>query len=292
MECKYHSGQEADLVCLKCAKPYCRDCVEETGEAHYCIDCHRETVERFASQMGVSKKARAPKIPKGDKKPRGPEKAPVRHGLPDVGPTLESPSPSSSTLSSGEKAAFWSEEEKRVTSPAARGSHRERKREGRLASGGVPVAMQVPEEYCGEVTGVPSYFKAVLIAMVAGLASAAAYAGLEWWLHKNLGILLWILGFGVGIAVMLGSGRHYNWKLGLIAAGTAMLWVSVGRVAYYMLDIRFNRLFPFKMSIWPLFRESASTYVQDFSSIWLVFFLIAATVAFLVSFRPPPIKLR
>jgi hypothetical protein len=169
---------------------------------------------------------------------------------------------------------------------------RDRKRQSRIDTANLPVAMQVPEDYDGEVTTNPTYFKAILLALGVGLVGAGAYAGIAWWLHKDLGIFGWVLGFAVGVAIAFGSGRHYSWKLGLIAAGIAMFWVSVGRIGYFMLDVRFNNILPLKLSIWHLFTESLTTYGNQFLSLWLAFFLITGVVAFLVAFRPPPVRLQ
>jgi hypothetical protein len=156
----------------------------------------------------------------------------------------------------------------------------------------MPVAMQVPMDYDGEVTSDPSYLKAVLFGLGVGLVLAAAYAGLAFWIHKDLGIFGWVIGFAVGIMVVLGSGRHYNWKLGLIAAAISLFWVSAARIGYGMLDVRFNDILPLKLGIWPLFRESLSTFGSQFVTLWLLFFIITGVVAFLVAFRPPPIRLQ
>lgn len=427
MECKYHSGQEADLVCLQCGQPYCRECVKETRESHYCPDCHRASVERLAAQMGGRKEPKPVKEPKPprvkepkvakekpvkeDKKLRKPAEVPLPPTLSDLGPPLAPPAPPPpSSLSPQEKAAFWGESEKPaarqpaavsqappvvpqappqapppaakklaepmrvdglppplpkaqqaapVTPPgtplgpppgadgpakkrsiptpeareqavltaegfptggrqrkkeaakapateavdaAAAGDgedvleiprkRRERKRQRRIDTANLPVAMQVPEDYDGEVTTSPTYFKAILIAMGVGLVGAAAYAGIAWLLHKDLGIFGWVIGFAVGVAIAFGSGRHYSWKLGLIAAGIAMFWVSVARIGYFMLDVRFNNILPLKLGIWPLFRESFTTYGNQFVSLWLLFFIITGAVAFLVAFRPPPVRLQ
>ena len=167
---------------------------------------------------------------------------------------------------------------------------REKRRESRAAN--LPVAMQIPDDYDGEVTSQPSYLKAVLFAMAAGLVTAAGFAALAWLVHKDLGIFGWVIGFAVGVAVAFGSGRHFSWKLGLIAAFIAMFWVSFERIGYFMLDVRFNNILPIKLGIWPLFRESVTTYWQSFWSLWLLFFLLSGLVAFIVACRPPPIRLQ
>jgi hypothetical protein len=400
LECKFHPGQEADLVCLSCGQPYCRDCVKETRESHYCPDCHRASVERLATQMGgrkepkvkepkPEKEAKPPKEPKvkepkaaKEKKLRKPAEVPIGPTLQDLAPPPAPPAPPAPTLTPQEKAAFWGEaptsserpfapvaqppqpetplkveglpppltgpsmvtpkaapgappgrapvikkpipskdERERavmaaegfpsadrakktketvpVAVPAVEGadeivpkSPRARRRESRPAAANLPVAMQIPEDYDGEITTKPSYLKAILFGMLGGLVGAAAYAGIAWWINKDLGIFGWVLGFGVGLLVVYGSGRHFSWKLGLIAAVIAMLWVSVGRVAYFMLYLRFNKMVPLKLGIWPLFRESLNFYGREFLTLWLMFFIIAGAVAFLVAFRPPPVRLQ
>ncbi|MHB8896636.1 MAG: RING finger protein [Candidatus Geothermincolia bacterium] len=421
MDCKWHSGTEADLVCLKCGQSYCRECVIETREAHYCPDCHRESVERLAVQMGGRKEVKPPKV-KEPKAPRIKEPKPLKEkpeklrkpSRKPMGPTLddlavpppvpvERPAPS---MTPEEKAAFWGDGERhddvapftpvepapkkpattevrRSTGPvsvkgmppplqsakkgpestqpaaplgpapgtpavkkrpiptreareaaimtaegfptgeaAGKGGRkaaqatvgaqsaeddiaavagtfavksrivrmREKRRSSRAAN--LPVAMQIPDDYDGEVTTRPSYLKAVLYAMLVGLVTAAAFSALAWLVHKDLGIFGWVIGFGVGFAVAFGSGRHFSWKLGLIAAAIALFWVSVERIGYFMLDVRFNKILPIKLGIWPLFRESLTTYLHSFWSLWLLFFVISGLIAFIVAFRPPPIKLQ
>lgn len=450
MDCKWHSGTEADLVCLKCGQAYCRECVKETREAHYCPDCHRASVERLAAQMGGRKepkptKVKAPKPPRvKEPKPPKPPKEDKRLRKPAervIGPTLddlaapppppeEVPEPS---LSPEERAAFWEDsgvdekvapftasapertspqappatpptaeaelhiapplEEAPVTEgPPARpvsrprapssaqaevlsppaasapdpavpapplgpppgsapvkkrpvpsreereaavmaaegfptgGSKRtpgrraaaaeagaravhavpdgaeaivppgrlerllERRRGKRTAN--LPVAMQIPDDYDGELTGEASYLKAIGLGFAVGILFAAAFAALAWLVHKDLGIFGWMIGFSVGVAVAFGSGRHFSWRLGLIAAGITLVCVSLQRISYFMLDVRFNKILPLKLGIWPLFRESFNTYLHSFWTLWLVFFLLSGLVAFLVSFRPPPVKLQ
>lgn len=428
MECKWHSGTEADLVCLKCGQPYCRECVKETREAHYCPDCHRASVDRLAAQMGGRKEVKPPKVkePKPPKEPRPPKEKPAKDDkklrkpaeremgprLDDLGapppPPIERPEPS---LTPEERAAFWgdggkdeavapftrvesaapqpqppaapprapskptgpvqvkgmpppldaqatpaepaplgpppgarvvkkrplpSKEDREAAVMAAEGfPSQERARRGERQSGkaaavaavpvgaavdgvaegadvivpkgrfermrdkrrdrkamNLPVAMQIPDDYDGEVTSEATYLKAVLFGLGAGLILGAAFAALAWLVHKDLGIFGWVIGFAVGLAVAYGSGWHFNWKLGLIAAGITMFCVSIQRIGYFMLDVRFNKILPIKLGIWPLFRESFTTYYQSFWSLWLLFFLLSALVAFLVAFRPPPIRLQ
>ncbi len=422
MECEWHSGVEADLVCMKCGKHYCRECVKETREAHYCPDCHRESVERFAAQMGGRKepkpakvkepKVKEPKPPKDDKKLRKPAERRRGPTLDDLAapppPPVERPEPS---LTPEERAAFWSDDtqreilspftpveqaaappveprpappvETRPAQPPAPGSAepavpgavkpagpirvegmpppltgaekapvtplreatplgplaagapgkvkrriptreereaavlasegfptgeskdttdkealnppgrierlRRKRREGRAAN--LPVAMQIPDDYDGEITSKPSYLKAVLFGLGAGLVTAGAFAALAWWTHKDLGLFGWVIGFAVGVAVVFGSGRHFSWRLGLIAAAIALVFVSVQRIGYFMLDLRFNDIIPLKLGIWPLFRECVNTYWESMWSLWLVFLVVSGLVAFLVAWRPPPIRL-
>lgn len=412
MECRNHPGQEADLVCIECNGPFCRECVIETRESHHCPDCHKKNVERFAAQLSPQKDEKPPKVKeqkppkekKEGKKLRKPAEAPLPPGLDDLAPAPPTPAPPEPSLSPEEKAAFWGDalepapespalpvleitaeppapaqpvlEERSIPRPEAPPparpvpiakpqapqpppdrivglpppisdapparkagksvkrpllSKKEREQAVMAAEGfpdgaraeiravddagdgtdsprrsgkrakrakratrvpDLPVAMQVPEEYEGELTSDPTYFKAVLFGLLAGMAGAAAYAGVAWWLKKDMGIFSWVIGFGVGLVVVLGSGRHFNWKLGLIAAVIAMFWVSAARIAYFMLDVRFNKIFPMKLGTWPLFRNSWQMFSSrsELLSIWLAFFLIAGAVAFFVAFRPPPVR--
>jgi len=156
----------------------------------------------------------------------------------------------------------------------------------------VPVAMQVPMDYDGETTSDARYGRAVLYAMVVGLILAAAYAGLAYWLHQDRGLFGWVIGFAVGIAVVFGSGRHFSWKLGLIAAGIALFWICIARIGFGMLDVKFNGIMHLPIGYWQLFKDSSTSLGKQFGTIWLLFFLISGAVAFLVSFRPWPIKLQ
>jgi len=416
LECKYHSGQEADLICMQCGQPYCRECVKETREAHCCPDCHRASVERLAAQMGGRKEAKPVKEPKPPKEPKEPKEKKLRKPAEvPLGPTLEDlsipppqqPAPPPPSLSPAEKAEFWgdkpsaapappplvvppavtspppppaapparprqqrpvqaapgkpvqplnveglpppivpveapgaggkrksvvkrplmSKEEREAAvmasegfptaPPAGRGkkeeaapgepvageeelvpktrrvrTKQERGIKKRREPANIPVAMQVPMDYDGEVTSDPTYFKAVLFAMGVGLVLAGAYAGVAFWLHKDLGIFGWVIGFAVGLMVVLGSGRHFSWRLGVIAAAIALFWISIARIAYGMLDVRFNDILPLKLGIWQLFTDSFNNFGKQFASLWLLFFIITGLVAFLVAFRPPPIKLQ
>lgn len=379
MECKWHAGQEAEFTCMKCGQNFCRQCVQETRESHYCPDCHKAEVERFATQLGPrepkvkakKEKARGPAARKEQKKEKKEEKKKKQLRKPAerpvdvvkkeaVAPPAPPPPPSPS-VSPEEKKEFWGgieqprravrrtrepaepvhveglpppavgagEEEpgpltvpegkkRRILSDEARqeavlvsegfpsgpgeaeqgeepATARRGKRAARKArrpSGEERVAMQVPMDYDGEVTASPSYIKALLWALLAGLIGAAAYAALAWWLHSDRGIFGWVIGFAVGVAVALGSGRHFNWQLGIMAAAIAMFFVSAGRIAYFMMDVRFNSVFPMPLPFGTLFNESLEMYYHEFISVWLIFFIIAGVVAFIITFRPPPIRLQ
>lgn len=344
MECNWHAGQEAEFTCMKCPQKFCRQCVQETRESHYCPDCHKAEVDRFASQLGPRepkgkvKKEKKKQLKKPAERPVGAVKKeaveapppppppqpvssevkeqfwgdieqPRRAARRDVEPIRDEDLPSGPKLvPEGEKRRMPSADERKEAvlisegfptgpaekegepTPAGKGKHAAGKE--RHLPGEDRVAMQVPMDYDGEVTMSPSYVKAVLWALLAGLIGAAAYAGLAWWLHSDRGIFGWVIGFAVGVAVALGSGRHFNWKLGLIAAAIAMFFVSAGRIAYFMLDVRFHSVFPIPLPFGRLFNEALIMYYHEFVSFWLVFFIIAGLVAFIITFRPPPIRLQ
>jgi len=156
----------------------------------------------------------------------------------------------------------------------------------------MPVGLQMPDEYEGMVTESPSYLKAVLWGLLAGAVGAGAYAGLSWWRHREYGIIGWLMGITVGLVVVYASGRHFNWKLGLIAAGISMFFLSAGRILVYMLDVRFPDII--KLPIKPMdnFHHALTQFVKQLPTTWLVFLLITGGVAFLVSFRPWPVRLK
>ena len=355
MECKRHPGQEASFTCMNCGQSFCRQCVQETRQSHYCPDCHQAEVERFASKLAPQE----PKAkPKKEKKQKTKEKVkkkqlkkPAEQPVAAPPEAAVAPPPPPPGISPREKEEFWggikeprraarqdleegfqppeepvagtmgkpalvpegekrrvlsSEERQEVVmvsegfptrpvdkekqEPAGKGKHAVAKE--RHLPGEEHISMQVPMDYDGEVTKNPSYIKGVLWGLLAGALGAAAYAGLAWWLHWDRGIFGWVIGFAVGVAVAFGSGRHFNWKLGLIAAAIAMFFVSAGRIVYYILDVKFNDFFHFPLGYGTLFNEAMSKYFQEFLSLWLVFFLIAGLVAFIIAFRPPPIRLQ
>lgn len=414
MECKYHSGQEADLICMECGQPYCRECVKESREAHYCPDCHRASVERLAAQMGGRKepkpvKVKEPKPPKEEKVPkekklRKPAEVPMGPTLADLSvPPPVQPAPPPPSLTPAEKAEFWGDKPSAVPpapptvlpsatapppppaapparakqprpaqapparpaeplhveglpppivpvgKPASRATRKpvvkrpvlsteereavvmasegfptaggkktvdvapaepgaaeeelvprtrrthtkeERRIKKRREPANLPVAMQVPMDYDGEVTADPRYLRAILWALGAGLVLAGAYTGITFWLHKDYGIFAVIIGFAVGLAMVFGSGRHFSWKLGLIAVAISLFWVSVARVAYGMLDVRFNDILPLKLGIGTLFKDSLTSFGHQFGTLWLLFFILTAAAAFLISFRPWPVRLQ
>jgi hypothetical protein len=154
------------------------------------------------------------------------------------------------------------------------------------------VSIQVPEEYEGEVTAYPSYWKAVLYGLLAGVLLAGAYATFEWWRHSGRWIFGWIIGFVVGIVVVLASGRHFSWKLGLISTGIAWFSLMLGQVGFSMLDVRFNKIIPLKLPFFTLLNDALGQLGRSLLSWWLIMFFITGLVAFLVSFRPWPIRLQ
>lgn len=154
------------------------------------------------------------------------------------------------------------------------------------------VALQLPDEYEGALTRRPSYLKAVLFGLLTAVLLAGAYAGFEWWRHSGRWIFGWVIGFAVGIVVVFASGRHFSWKLGLLSTGLAWFGLCLGQLAFSMLDVRFNKLIPLKLPIMDLLNNSAKELGKSFGSLWIVLFLITGLVAFLISFRPWPVKFR
>jgi hypothetical protein len=54
---------------MNCGQSFCRQCVQETRESHYCPDCHQAEVDRFASKLGPREpKAKQKKEKKQKKK--------------------------------------------------------------------------------------------------------------------------------------------------------------------------------------------------------------------------------
>ncbi len=169
---------------------------------------------------------------------------------------------------------------------------RKAKKERKKSSDRV-VAMQLPDDYDGAVTGQPSYFKAVFFGLLTAVVLAAAYAGFEWWRHSGRWIFGWVIGFAVGIVVVFASGRHFSWKLGLLSTGLAWMSLCLGQFAFGMLDAKYPSVLkgisiPFPTTT--LLRESALALGRAFTSLWVILFLITGLVAFLVSFRPWPVK--
>lgn len=355
MECKRHPGQEASFTCMNCGQSFCRQCVQETRQSHYCPDCHQAEVERFASKLAPQEPKAKPKKEKKQKKKEKVKKKqlkkPAEQPVAEVKEAAAAPPPPPPGISSREKEEFWgdikeprreaerdleggyqpseepdagiaggpalvpegekrrvlpSEERQKVVMvsegfptgpvdkdkqvPEGKGKHAAVKE--RHLPGEEHISMQVPMDYDGEVTKNPSYIKGALWGLLAGVLGAAAYAGLAWWLHWDRGIFGWVIGFAVGVAVAFGSGRHFNWKLGLIAAAIAMFFVSAGRIVYYVLDVKFNDFIHLPLGYGRLFNEAMIKYYHEFLSLWLVFFLIAGLVAFIIAFRPPPIRLQ
>ena len=154
----------------------------------------------------------------------------------------------------------------------------------------IPVALQMPDEYEGMLTESPSYLKAVLWGLLAGAVGAGVYAGLAWWRHREYGIIGWLIGIGVGLVVVFASGRHFSWKLGLIAAGISMFFLCVGRILVYMLDVWFPDIIKLPIKTMDNFNHALTQFGKQLPTTWLVFLFITGAVAFLVSFRPWPIR--
>ncbi|MBU1670191.1 MAG: hypothetical protein KKF41_12580 [Actinobacteria bacterium] len=390
MECKWHPLQTTDLVCLKCGQEFCRECVVETRESHYCPDCHQAEVERIASQFGAKpaapkvkkeKQAREPKAPaeapegepraRRERKLRKPAERPAESlavpGLDEVPPAPVPEPPPPPSITPEEKAAFWGDIEeprkakRRVREPERTGGlppplavegmppapsvpvastgggpeivpesrkkrlvpeevrekavmtaegfptgeapaetaevpGRERaprrERSSRKAPGSGVVAMQVPDDYDGETTTAPRYLRAVLVALGSSILLAGAYAGFEWWRHSGRWIFGWFIGFIIGVVVVLASGRHFNWKLGLIATGFAWFSLCLGQLTFSILDVRFNEILPFKLGFFSLLDNGVRTLGSSFLTLWVVLFVLTGAVAFLVSFRPWPVRLQ
>lgn len=172
-----------------------------------------------------------------------------------------------------------------------RGKHAPRRARKKIPGEGL-VAFQVPEDYDGAVTPEPSYFLAILFGILAGVICAGAYAGIAWWRHREYGIIGWAMGIAVGVAVVLGSGRHFNWKLGILSAVLALAFISAGRLLMYMLTVWFPTIKIFSVPTMVNFKNALSTFADEFfKKDWLVFFSITGATSFLISFRPWPIRI-
>ncbi len=170
---------------------------------------------------------------------------------------------------------------------------RRQKRSRSRSKDGV-VSMQVPDEYSGELTTDPHYVKATLWGLLAGLIGGGIYSALAWWLHGERGIVGVLIGLAVGITVVFTSGRHFNWKLGLLAAVISLLFLSAGRIFVYMLTIWFPTLpihLPF--STMHNLSESFTQFLQQFKDWrWDVIFAFTGVLAFITAARPWPIRLQ
>lgn len=200
------------------------------------------------------------------------------------GPGETAAEPDSVPGSSKVKEEFWDGEE------APRRRH--------LRSAAKVVSMRVPEEYEGELTLEPSYLKAVLWALLAGAVTAGMYGTVAWLRPKGVpGIFGWFIGFAVGITVVVASGRHFSWKLGLVAAGVALAFLCIGSVLSKMLMYWFPRndvydLIASTQSMFGWFKQSLIDLKDQFlTSWWWLVFAITGATAFLVSFRPWPFRL-
>jgi len=178
-----------------------------------------------------------------------------------------------------EAREFWGEEE--AVKP-------KRKKVSRLAK---ILSLQEPDAYDGYITKKPRYLRAVAIAFIACVLCAGAYGGLAWWRHKEFGIFGWLIGVIVGVAVVYASGKHFNWKLGIISAVFAMVSLSAGRILVYMLEVWFPDIIKLPIGTVENFNHALRQFARQFPSVWLVFFVISAAVAFLLSFRPWPLRI-
>lgn len=354
MECKVHPGQEADLTCLKCGQPFCRECVKETREPNYCPDCHKGEVERLAGQMGLRKEEKPPKVKK-EKEPKPPkpvkepalkkekkekeEKKTLRRPLekPSAPPApvlkqQAEPVKPPSSMSEEEKAKFWGREDESEPMPVIPATKKRAipsegdREKAVMASEGFPtgerakakpaekdealdlpesrmarrrkrrgdrlVAMQLPEDYDGEVTNDPSYLKAVLWGLLIGFIGSAIFAGIAWWRPSGVsGIFGWFIGLAVGVAVVIGSGRHFNWKLGLIACAIALVMLAVGQilanVLFHFFPTDMYKFFWGFQSAGSKLTESVTSFPSQFTyKLWWLIFALSGATAFLVSFRP------
>ena len=76
------------------------------------------------------------------------------------------------------------------------------------------------------------------------------------------------------------------------AAGLALFFISVGRILLYMLTGWFPDIEIFNIPLVDNFKNAIEQFGRQFTGWWLVFFLIAGATAFLLSFRPWPVRLQ
>ncbi len=181
-------------------------------------------------------------------------------------------------ITGGDVEDFWGEEE--VVKP-------KKERTSRLAK---ILSFQQPDQYEGYLTEKPRYMRAIFLAFLVCALCASAYGGLAWWRHKEFGIFGWLIGLAVGIAVVYASGKHFNWKLGMISAIFAMVSLSAGRILVYMLEVWFPDIIKLPIGTVENFKHALRQFVQQLPSTWLAFLIISSLVAFLLSFRPWPVR--
>lgn len=231
-------------------------------------------VEPAAGEVKKGRPMRKPLRRPADRPAAPAAPGPGAEGPPAAVP--ESPSPQ-------EKEEFWG------------GEKAQRARRLRRAS--KAVSMRVPEEYEGELTAEPAYLKAVLWALLAGVVTGGLYGTVAWLRPRGVpGIFGWFIGFAVGVTVVVASGRHFNWKLGLIAAGVALAFLCIGYVLSNVLRFWFPRnaldLIIKTQSTWERLRLAFVNLKDQFpGNWWWLIFAITGATAFLVSFRPWPFKL-
>ena len=236
----------------------------------------------FPEQGEAEPAARIEKKEKRARKPlRRPAAKPVAAPPPEE--TEAPPHAAPESVSPKEKEEFWGGEE----APRAR----------RLRRASKAVSMRVPEEYDGELTPEPAYLKAVLWALLAGVVTGGLYGTVAWLRPRGVpGIFGWFIGFAVGVTVVVASGRHFNWRLGLIAAGIALAFLCLGYVFSNVLRFWFPRnafdLIIKTQSAWERLRLSFVNLKDQFpGNWWWLIFTITGVTAFLISFRPWPFKL-
>ena len=66
----------------------------------------------------------------------------------------------------------------------------------------------------------------------------------------------------------------------------------MGRILIYMLDIWFPPIIKLPVSTWDNFVNALEVFWQELFGSWLAFLLMAAVLAFLISFRPWPFRLK
>ena len=214
MQCVNHSDRAASVLCQRCDKTLCDDCVEERNGRRFCAPCAEYVDRRTARRPPPRRPA-----PPGAEAAGPPPPGDVYQGPAPAGDVYQGPAPAGDVYQGPAPAEFYD-------GPPSGGVY-----EGALpgSPGGAAAAPAATAKADFSVRGLLAGFIGVIIA-------AALYYTMYVTLDLRFSLFVVVMSVVVALTARLGAGRAGR-DVGLIAAGLFVVSVFLGQ---YLVEKKFH----------------------------------------------------